>query len=351
MGLRWERLCVSMVAVCLCLVLYTNQASAEPLRLVFMNYFDSENPHTKVMQAWINDLEKRFSGRIKINFSHESKVISAPQTYSAVRHGYVDIGITALQYTRSLFPVMEVVSLPLGFSDSGINTAVVNEVYDKFKPAEFDQVKVLYFMPSGPAYFHTKGYSVQSFDDLKGRHIHSNGAFDKSLSAFGVTHVSIPMTRLPGALEKGTITGGQWDFSASYNWHLAQYVDYDIVCDEIASSAGLFVFMNKQAWEELDPDIRNYIEQKRPMWAANHGRAWAAGDARGLAYSQSQGNTIIKVTPEEGAKWRSALQGAIDDYILKTESLGLPGRDVVNFVEKRLGEAKKGDFVSEYILN
>ncbi len=351
MGLCWKSASAMMVAVCLCLVMAPNQVLAEPSRLVFMNHFDTVNPHTKIIQSWIDDLENRFAGRIKINFSPEARVISAPQTYNAVSSGYVDIGLSALQYTRGRFPVMEVVSLPLGFSSSGINTAVVNEVYDKFKPTELNQVKVLYFMPSGPAYFHTKGYPVQSFDDLKGRHIHSNGAFDKSLSAFGVTHVSIPMTQLPGALEKGTITGGQWDFSASYNWHLAQYVDYDIICDEIASSAGLFVFMNKQTWEKLDPDIRHYIEQKSPLWAATHAKVWAAGDARGLAYSQSQGNTVIKVTAEEGAKWRSAMQGSVDDYILKTESLGLPGRDVVNFIEKRLGEAKNGKFKSKYLLN
>ncbi len=324
-------------------------ATDSPATLTFMNFLDAGSIHEEIIQAWTNDLEKHFPGRIKIDFMSKDSGISAPQTYNAVSSGYADIGFTTLAYTRSRFPLMEFINLPIGFPSGVVNTAILNEVFDKFEPKELDKIKVLYLMAPGPFYYHTVGFSVRGIDDLHGKRVHYLGGADREVAQQGMVPVSLPMTKLVSALEDGTIQAGQWDFSASLHWHLAEFVDYDILCDSVAQSAGLLVFMNKKTWDSLDPDIQQYFERNAPHWASLHGQGWDKSAARGLAYSKQQGNKIVTISAEEGVKWRNAMQPVIDAYIVKTEALGLPGREVIEFVEGRLTHIKNGEFKSKYI--
>jgi TRAP-type C4-dicarboxylate transport system substrate-binding protein len=61
----------------------------------------------------------------------------------------------------------EVIDLPLGYKSAHAATRLVNEYYKKFKPKEFDEVKVLYFFAHGPGILHTKK-PVYKLEDLKG---------------------------------------------------------------------------------------------------------------------------------------------------------------------------------------
>ena len=71
--------------------------------------------------------------------------------------------MSALAYTRGKFPLTEVIDLPLGYRSAVAATRLINRYYEKFKPEEFKEVKVMYFHAHGPGLLNTKG-AVQKLE-------------------------------------------------------------------------------------------------------------------------------------------------------------------------------------------
>ena len=44
-----------------------------------------------------------------------------------------------------------------------------------------------------------------------------------------------------------------------------------------------------------------------------------------------------------------SVQPVVDEYLKDTASKNLPGKEVIEYVEKRLADAKKGEFKSKYM--
>ncbi len=337
------------LSLCLLLFVFASAVYAAPVKLTFSGHHGPKDVHSQLIEQWIKEVEQRTNGKVDIEFFPGQSKISAPQTYNGVSHGFVDIGFSVMQYTRGRFPLMDFITLPLGYSNAKANTAILNEVYEKFQPAEFDNVKVLYLHAPGPGYLHTKGAPIRTLNDFKGKKIRSSGTTAEMIELLGGTPVSQPMPKLYNALVEGVIQGGMWDYSASVDWKLAEAIDNDIVCEPIAYSLGFFVIMNKEKWESLDSDVRSVMEQLGPTWAAKHGAAWDEADERGLAYTRRLDKNIVKIEGAEAAKWQEKVKPVIDDYINNTVSRGLPGKEVLEYVNKRLADARAGKFRSKFM--
>ncbi len=331
------------------LFLYSGSVTAAPIKLSYVAHHVESDVHSKLIKEWIDRVETLSNNEVKITFYPGESKVSGPQTYNAVQHGYVDIGFSVIEYTRGRFPLMEFIDLPLGFENGRINTAIINEVYEKFRPEEFNNVKVLYLMATGPHYLHSISKPDQFVLDLHDKKVHYSGIADQIVAALGGTPVSLPMGKLYKALLKNDVDAGFWDFAAGQNWKFAEIAMYDIVCPQLAQSAGLYVIMNQDSWDHLSPKVQKVIEQLNSEWAIKHGQAWDSAAAQGLAYSRTLGNSLISVPDKEINFLKKALQPVIQDYIDKTVSMDLPGREVVNYVNKRLDEYHNGTFQSRYL--
>jgi TRAP-type C4-dicarboxylate transport system substrate-binding protein len=338
----------TVLLVCLYILVIPGQTIAAPVTLSYSGDHDARGPHHHIIQEWIKEVEKRTNGKVKFDYFFSGTKVSGPQTYNAVVGDYVDIGYTDLAYTRGLFPMMEVVNLPLGFMDAKINTAIINEVYDKFKPAEFDKIKMLYIMAPGQHYLHMKDTPVRTIEDLKGKRIHYNGLSDQLLEKLEAIPVSLPMPAISDALYQDRIDGGLWDFSAS-NRGGVEGTKYDIICDTTAHTAMLYIMMNRDKWDALDDDVKRVFNEIDPMWAAKHADFMNKAAISGQAYAKKNGSTTIEITPEEAARWAEAAEPIINNYITNMKSRNLPGKEVVEFIQKRLQDAKNGTFKSPYM--
>jgi TRAP-type C4-dicarboxylate transport system substrate-binding protein len=83
-------------------------------------------------------------GNGKVTVLPGGTLTKANQCYDGVVKGISDIGMSCFAYTRGRFPVMEALDLPLGYPDGMTATRVANTFYETFKPAELNDVKVLY---------------------------------------------------------------------------------------------------------------------------------------------------------------------------------------------------------------
>lgn len=325
-----------------------NSAFAKKYTFTYSSFFPPTHIQSKLAEQWCKEVEKKTNGQVKIYFYPGQTLTKAAQCYDGVISGISDIGMSCLLYTRGRFPLMDFINLPFGNPSGVFATAIINEVYEKFKPKELSQVKVLYLHAHGPGFIHLKNKPVYKLEDLKGLKIRCPGSVADTIRALGATPVSMPMPEVYQALQKGVVEGAVYPMETNKGWKMAEVIDYSIANYNIAYSVGFFVVMNKDKWNMLPDEIKKIIEDINKEWAKKHGKAWDKSDFEGFRFTLSKGNVVIGIDENEGKKWKDKVEMVFNKYIDMTKSKGLPGDKVIEYLKKRLTDYNKGKFESKY---
>lgn len=312
---------------------------AGPVKLTYSNFFPPTHIQSKLAESWCKEVEKRTGGKVKVDYFPGQTLTKAKQTYDGTVEGLSDLGFSVLAYTRGRFPVMSAVDLPLGYSSGKAATQIVNLVYNKFQPKEFNDVKVMYLHAHGPGLIHTKGKAVQKMEDMKGLKFRGHGTSALVVKALGGTPVPKPMPETYEMLQKGVVEGAVYPFEANKGWKLGEVTDYATAAFSAAYTTSFFVVMNKDKWRSLPADVQKTIEEINVEWAAKHGEAWDTSDMAGIKYFLNQGGQIIGVDAKEQARWKKAVAPIVDEYVVKAKKKGIGNaQEIVDFIVKKLDE-------------
>ncbi len=344
----WISLLVLTVSVAFCLM-GAPKAQAGPVKMTYSCFFPPTHANSKLAEAWCEEIEKRTGGKVQIAYYPGQTLTKGTQCYDGVVNGISDIGFSILQYTPGRFPVMDVINLPIGIPSGTVATAILNEINEKFQPKELNDTKVMYLHSHGPGLINTKEKPVRKMEDLKGLKIRSHGPTAEMIKHLGGTPVALPMPELYQALQKGVVQGGVFPLEAQKGWRLAEVTDYTSACFSTAYGLGFFVVMNKDKWNSLPPDVQKTIEEINIEWTFKQGQIWDDIDFKGVQFLLSKGNTIVGVDDKEAARRAKAVKPVMDAYAKNLEAKGLPGKEVLEFVQKRLKDANKGKFTSKYM--
>ena len=319
---------------------YVPSAKGEAIKLTYSNFFPPTHVQSKLADAWCKEVEKRTNGEVKVEYYPGQTLTKARQCYDGVVSGLSDVGMSVLGYTRGRFPLMEVCDLPLGYPNGHVATALVNSVYEKFRPKELSDTMVMYLTAHGPGLLHTKGKAVRKMEDLTGLKIRSHGTSAKVVKALGGTPVTMPMPETYQALQKGVVDGAVYPLEANKGWKLGEVIDY---CTKNISSSyttTFFVVMNKDKWNSLPPKIQQTIQEINTEWIAKHGEAWDESDEAGTAFLESLKREFIEQDAAEAQRWREAVQPILKEYADAMKEKGLPGEEALTYAQETLKEMK-----------
>jgi TRAP-type C4-dicarboxylate transport system substrate-binding protein len=323
----------------MCSFLIRSRAIGETkvIELKYSIFFPAPAPQTLVATEWAKEIEKRTDGKVKITMFPGGTLTPAPQCYDGVVKGISDIGMSVLAYTRGKFPLSEVLDLPLGAKTGLVATRLANEFYKKFKPREFDEVKVMYLHGHGPGILHTKK-PVERLEDLKGMKIRCTGLAAKIVSALGGTPVAMPMGETYDALSRGVVEGSMAPQEALKTWKWGEVVKYTTENWGSSYSTAFFVVMNKEKWNSLPPEIQKIIEKVNEEWIDKQGKNWDEIDKGGREFTEKLGNKIIPLSRQEDERWAKAVHSLLDDYVKNMKAKGLPGEEALRFCQERLSQ-------------
>jgi TRAP-type C4-dicarboxylate transport system substrate-binding protein len=311
-------------------------SQAAPIKLTYSNFFPPTHIQSKLADAWCKEVHKRTGGRVVVEYFAGQTLTKAKQCYDGVVSGLSDLGFSVLAYTRGRFPVMSAVDLPLGYPSGKAATAVVNAVYEKFKPKELQDTQVMYLHAHGPGLVHTKGKAVKKLEDMKGLKLRGHGTSALVQKALGATPVPKPMPECYQMIQKGVVEGATYPFEANKGWKLGEVTDYATAAFSAAYTTSFFVVMNRDKWEALPSDVKMIIEEINREWEVKHGEAWDASDLEGILFFLKQGGTIIGLDPKESERWREAVAPIADEYVEKLNKMGFKGREIVDFIAMTL---------------
>ncbi len=328
-----------VLSLCLCLsiigFLFITQTASAQVKLNYSIFFPAPAPQTQIATEWAKEIEKKTNGKVQITMFPSGTLTPADKCYDGVVKGISDIGQSVLAYTRGKFPLSAVADLPLGMKTGLVATKLINEFYNKFKPKEFDEVKVMYFHGHGPGIIHTKK-AVQKLEDLKGMKIRCTGLAAKIAEKVGAAPVAMPMGDTYDSLSRGVVDGSMAPYEALKTFKWGEVVKFTTEDWGAAYSSGFFVVMYKDKWNAIPKDDQKIIEKINEEWIEKTGKMWDQIDKGGKDFTLQLGNKIISLSGEENEKWAKAVRPLLDEYVNDMKAKGLQGDAALKFYMDQL---------------
>lgn len=319
-----------IVAFCLLFLAGPVHSDEKVVKLRYATFFPPISGLAGVAEQWCKEVEKRSNGKVKISFHPGGSLAPAPQSYEAAVRGITDISMTATQWTAGRFPMSELIHLPLGVKSAYQGTKMMNAWYEKFKPKEFDDVKVLYLFASGPSNFMTLK-PLPSINDLKGMKIRAAGDTSKIVTAMGAVPVSVPIADAYEAYQRGICEGVLLSSETLKSFRWGDLLHGLQLNDGIGAVNALCVVMNKKKWSSLPPDIQKVLDEVSQEWIEKTGKAWDDIDREAIEYSESKGMKVVKISKEEETMTAEKLKPLLDDFVASMKNQGLPGEETLKF--------------------
>ncbi len=328
---------VCVIALVAC-VLAPPASAQSVIRMKYANFSPPTHGLSVLSEQWCKELEKRTNGRVKVAYFPAGTLVSANQTYDGVVKGIVDIGFSIMSYTPGRMPLSEVIVLPLGYKTGAQATRMANAFYQKFKPKEYDDVKLFYLHAHGPGFFHTKG-PVNKIADLKGLRIKSDANTSKVVAAAGASPTTMPMLETYDALKRGLADGVLLPMETLKGWKFGEVCKHTYVNHGNAYGNGFFIAMNKQTWNSLPKDIQQIVDKLNAEWFEKQAKLWTQMDEEGLEFAKKTGQQIIYATPAEEAQMAERMKPLFDEYVKNMKAKGLPGEEVLAWCRNWLKNA------------
>lgn len=304
--------------------------SQAKITLTYANFPPATTFPCVQMERWAKEMEKKTGGRVKIQTFPGGTLLPAKNIFDGVVTGTADIGNFAMSYQPGRFPLSEAIDLPIGFTTSKAASLALFDLIEKYKPKEFEKVKVLTVFTCPPADLMTKT-PVKTLADLKGMELRASGTGAAILKRLGATPVGMPQSEAPEAIQKGVVKGNVSSMEILKDFNFAAYLPY-------ATEANLFVVtfavvMNKAKWDSLPADIKKIFDDSSREQALWTGTYVDDHVQEALKWSKEKYNhKLLKFSAKDQAEIKKVTKPMIDEYIKKVTAMGLPGEQIIKDV-------------------
>lgn len=327
-----------LIPVFACMALPT-MAQAAQIRLTYANFPPASTFPCVQMEHWAKELTRITQGKVMVQTFPGGTLLPAKGIFDGVISGTADIGNFAMSYQPGRFPVSEAVDLPLGFKNAKVASLVLYDLIEKYKPKEFEKVKVLTVFTCPPADIMTI-HPVRSLRDLQGMELRASGTGADILKRLGAVPIAMPQSDTPEALQKGVVKGMVSSMEVLKDMNYAAYCPY-------ATESNLFVVsfavvMNLNKWNSLPVDVKKAIDDLRVNQALWTGKYVDDHVKESLGWSkQKYGHQVLQLSAADRKEIIRLLQPMVNEYIAKVNAKGLPGKQIVADVYKLKAKYEK----------
>lgn len=290
------------------------------------------------MEHWKEQVELDSSGSLAINTFPGGTLLGAKDMLAGVIAGQADIGCLCMSYQPGAFPMTTVTELPLGFKSSTVASSVLWDLYEKYQPKEFAQVKVLAMFTSAPTCIMSQ-VPVRSLEDLAGLELRASGIASQILDKLGATPVSMPMSQTPEALQKGLVKGLLSSMEVLKDLNFAEYCRYETLTNfQVYPFA---VVMNLDKWNSLSTKqqaVLTDLSREQALWTGRYMDAHVADSLKWATetYQIEQ----IKLSGQDQMLAEQKMQPLLDTWHSAASSRGIDADAVMADVLKLKAQAE-----------
>jgi len=285
------------------------------------------------MERWKTELENRLGSEVEVQTFPGGTLLGPKNMYDGVVSGLADIGCFAMSYQPGRFPLSESVDLPLGFNSSKVASRVLFDLFEKYKPKEFEDVKILTVFTCPPANI-MSSKPLQKLADFKGMELRVSGTGADVLKRLGGVPVAMPQSETPDAIQKGVVKGIISSLEILKDFNFFAYCRH--VTKEDLNVISFAVVMNKETWDELPNHLKAVIDdmsRAQMEWTADYVDNHVLDALEWCGTQDGEPLKIYEFTPAEKAEIKKLLQPMIDEYAKRIKEKGLPTEEILADVQ------------------
>jgi TRAP-type transport system periplasmic protein len=295
-----------------------------PIQLSYSIFFPATHIQYQMAEAWAREVEQRSGGAVEIIMYPGGTLTKPTESYEGTVAGISDIAMSCPAYTRGRFPLLEGLDLPVGYPDGVTASRIADSLVRKYRPAELEQVHVLYFHAHGPGILASRR-PVRSLQEMSGLKVRATGLSAKLVSALGGVPVAMSQPETYEALQKGIVDATFCPMETLEGWKQGEVIESITDTSAIGYTTAMFVVINKDKWNRLPEPLREVMSEVSLEWVDKHGEAWDQADASGRAFVEGLGRQFFSLDPAEREQWIARTRPILEDYTTRMEAAGLPG--------------------------
>ncbi len=314
------------VYVAFVLTVMPSLLSAAEITLTYANFPPASTFPCVQMEHWKTEVENRTDGKVKVQTFPGGTLLGAKNMYDGVKQGQADIGNLCMSYQPGVFPLTTVLELPVSFTSSVVPSLVLWDLYEKYQPEAFKDVKVLAMFTTAPSNVMSK-VPVRSLADLKGLELRASGGASTVLDLLGAVPVSMPMSETPEALQKGLVKGLLSSLEVLMDFNFAESCRFQTMTNfQVYPFA---VIMNKDKWEQLPDDVKKVFDDLAREQAEWTGKYMDEHVQRSLEWSREKYQIeVIELPQAELDQAAQMLAPMIDDWKKAASQAGVQADEV-----------------------
>jgi TRAP-type C4-dicarboxylate transport system substrate-binding protein len=315
----------------LCSALTPPAANAQAVKLKYANFPPAPTFPCVQMERWKTEVEKRTGGKVAVQTFPGGTLLDAKNMLDGVIAGTADIGCTSMAYQPGRFIVTNATALPLGIPSAKVGSRVLWDLYEKYKPQEFADVKVLAMFTTAPNNIMSK-VEVKKLEDLKGLDLRASGGAAEVLSAWGANPVGMPMPETVEALQKGVVKGLFSSLEVMKDFKFAETCKHVTMTD--TSIYPFTVIMNMKSWEALPADVKKIFDDLRVEQSEWTGAYMDNHVKEAMEWSKTtQQVSVVNLSAAEKSVWNAKLQPLTAKWIAEAKTKGLAGEQIINDIQ------------------
>jgi TRAP-type C4-dicarboxylate transport system substrate-binding protein len=307
-------------------------AAEKVINLKVANYFPPPSKQSKITEEFAAELQSRSGGRLKVQFFGGGSLLTGPAMFKGIETGITDIGYSHVYYTPGRMPVCGGIGLPIGTPTGWVAAHMAYDFYEKFKPKEFNSVRVLAIHGNAPSMI-ISNKPLEKLEDLKGVTIRAPDISGEIVAALGGTPSPTPMMEVYDAISKGVINGVWAPYETLKTFRFAEVAKYVTVCWEIGSVYPFYFAMNKNSYNKLPRDLQSLVDVLSGEYQERFALMWNEIELVGKAFGTEKGVKFIDLSEQETARWEKAVEPVIANYTKTMVGKGFSEAEVKGWID------------------
>lgn len=298
----------------------TGQESDDVIVLKFASICPLENPIAKGEQYFIDLVEERTDGKVKIEYYPNMQLGSDKQTVQALMAGTIDFTSTSTGNFSDFSKALDFLGLPGLVTDPNHYRAILDneeiraEIVDKVKNETNLIVTRLDNSGGMPRGFVYKGDEVRLPEDIKGMKLRTTGAkVEVALfNALGIEAQVIDYSEVYSSIQQNMVHGTYLQPNWTVESKLHEVCDYYIYT--MQSWETMIQLMGQHTVDKLGPELTEIVLECALESEKYTDGLWDDYNAEVRAEMEKH-LTIIDLTDEELKQWTEASKQIWDQFI------------------------------------
>lgn len=292
-------------AACALLTACTPDVPAGVTVLRYASPYSPTHPFSRADAAWMQWVEQRSGGRLRIEPYWSSSVLSSEHSMTEIRHDVVDIGLITPIYARGGAHLIHVqAAFYAGLSSIPQQVALYRclEQSDAQFARELDGLVVLAVQGGNLPGIVTRERRIETLDDLRGLRLRAPAELLDVLRRFGADPVEMPMGEVYSALAKGVLDGVVAPADTLQSLHFAE-VAHHFNTLRVPRGAYAARAIGMRRWQSLTVEERAILLEGVGVWEHALDEQLRAAEIAGEAAGHQSGMTFTAPSAADTARF------------------------------------------------